>query len=179
MNRTARSSMLTAGRRRPHRLARPSCRTGIGQDVPAPHRARLAISAASLLVAIPTAVGCAAPAPLATVSGTVRHGDRPVAGLMVTFLPDPSRDTRGAHASAVTDRSGRYQLIYRGDEDAIGAVVGWHKVVIEDFAAENSRTIPPVNVTRVPSRYRLASTTPLDVHVHAGEQTFDFQLERH
>lgn len=126
-----------------------------------------------------SAGGCASQPVLGTVSGTVVCPDnRPLEGLLVTYLPDPSRETMGRQASGVTDEAGRYELTYRGTPDRSGTVVGWHKVVIEDYAVENSRQRRRSANLRVPAKYRLASTTPLEVQIHSGPQTVDLHIEK-
>ncbi|WP_164101092.1 hypothetical protein [Candidatus Laterigemmans baculatus] len=164
--------------------ARRRCREVLATGLPTrrlptrrlPTRRLLAVG--WLAVGLLATSGCGSEPPLARVSGQViAPDDRPLDGLLVTYLPDPDRATLGGHASGLTDASGRYVLAYRGTANRSGSVVGWHKVVIEDYAAENSRQRRRSPLPRVPPRYRLAATTPLEVQIHPGEQTVDLELE--
>lgn len=122
--------------------------------------------------------GCARQPALGQVSGTVLGSDHgPLEGVLVTFLPDPAAATHGLPACGVTDDSGRYQLTYGGSAEPAGVVVGWHKVVITDFAAENRRDERRARRPRVPPPYRLPSTTPLEVPVRPGQQIHDFRID--
>jgi len=124
--------------------------------------------------------GCSRPPPVGVVSGTVRLDGRPAAKVLVTFLPDPAKGSRGPRSAAATDAQGRYRL--RCDDQRDGAVVGWHRVVFEDLALyaaprdENSRRTAGLPPSRIPPVYRDPRRTPLEVDVGPDDQTHDFDL---
>src|SRR5262249_54195948 len=68
------------------------------------------------------------------VQGVVTLDGQPLGTVEVAFLPDPSLGTRGATANCYTDARGRYTLRTER-EDRDGALVGHHRVVINDIAA--------------------------------------------
>ena len=57
----------------------------------------------------------------------------PAAELIVEFLPDPERGTEGPRSTATTDEQGQFRL--HCDDQRDGAVVGFHRIVIEDARA--------------------------------------------
>jgi len=128
------------------------------------------------MVAVALAAGCGKARPvLGQVEGQVRLGDKPLANVVVQFLPDLSKETTGPPSSAVTDDEGHYHL--RCDNQEEGAVVGWHRVVLCEITTERvrqgqERKQPP----RVPERYRAAATTPLRVEVKPEAQTIDLEV---
>lgn len=131
---------------------------------------------------------------LASVEGTVTKEGRPLSHIGVVFLTESESGTQGPRASGTTDESGRYHL--RTDNGDEGAVVGKHRVVIQDRqavkermgrTASGSKTSyhfkklakqgkASVDVPRVPARYGSFNSTPLRVDVHPGSQTLDFDL---
>src|SRR5262249_28652126 len=101
------------------------------------------------------------------------------AGLVVEFLPDPDAGTHGPRSSGTTDAEGRFHLV--GDNQQDGAVIGSHRVLIQD-----TRSFPPVRgregkaalipPSRVPERYRKATDTPLRQEVKAEPQTITLEV---
>jgi len=119
-------------------------------------------------------VGCEEPLNFGQVSGTVTLHGKPLEEVLIMFLPEPEEDKKGAHSECVSDSDGKYQLVYSLDANTYGAILGRHRVVIQDFAAENARgkRLP----VRIHSSYSSAAHTPLKVEVTSGEQTHDFDL---
>jgi hypothetical protein len=124
--------------------------------------------------------GCSRQPPLGVVSGTLRLDGQPAANVLVTFLPDPAKGTKGPRSAAATDAQGHYQL--RCDDQRDGAVQGWHRVVIEDLALysmprdENPlRTAAPPR-SRIPTVYCDPRQTPLQVEVSQGPQVHDIDV---
>jgi hypothetical protein len=96
---------------------------------------------------------------LGAVQGTVTLDGRPLAGGIVIFEPKA-----GGHTSrAVTDASGRYQLVYLRDTN--GALVGSHIVKIFTASEGNPKE-------RIPARYNKQSTLTADVASGANEHNF-------
>jgi hypothetical protein len=142
---------------------------------------RGAVLACALLGAA-LAGGCGGRArPFGEVEGTVRLGDRPLANVLVQFLPDPSRGSSGPTSEAITDDQGRYRLCSspvgkKAGRD--GAAVGWHSVVLVDLSASGTPQGKPPPPARVPERYSLPGTTPLKFEVKEGSQTIDIDVGR-
>src|SRR5262245_57479367 len=127
-----------------------------------------------VLVALLGVAGCSRSPTFAEVEGTVKVNGRPLPNVVVQFLPDPQKDTRGPSSSAVTDGQGRYRLRCNAEQE--GAIVGWHRVVIEDPDEERpSQRQTARKEPRVPARYTRASTD-LQKEVKAGKQTIDLNL---
>ena len=119
-------------------------------------------------------VGCGSPHEFGQVSGTVSLNGKPLDEVRVMYLPDPLAGNQGAHSESVSDGEGKYELVYSRDAQTKGALVGWHRVVIEDIAAENSRDrYRPI---RIREAYSSSAQTPLKFEVVPGEQTFDLEL---
>jgi hypothetical protein len=125
--------------------------------------------------------GCSRKPPLAQVEGTVRLDGRPLPDALVCFLPDPERGAAGPRSVAVTDESGHFQL--RCDDQRDGAVLGWHRVLLEDMSlysasrqdgAGGSR---PTLASRLPTQYTTTTQTPLSFEVKPGTQTIDLDLK--
>lgn len=139
-----------------------------------PRRLRL------LLLAAVLAAGCAPQVPLGEVEGTVRLDGQPLGNVLLRFLPDPDHGTAGPLSAAAADAEGRFRL--RCDDQRDGAVVGWHRVVVEDllpYAVPRDDKAPspaaPVR-SRVPPAYGTSAGTPLLVEVKPGRQTVDLDL---
>jgi hypothetical protein len=127
------------------------------------------------LAAAVAAAGCSRSQPVGEVEGAVRVNGRPLANVVVEFLPDPEKGTTGPRSTGVTDEQGRYQL--RCDDQRAGAVTGWHRIVLEDLNMGRPAQGQPVKtVSRVAPRYSKAATTPLLKEVKAGKQTIDLEL---
>ena len=87
---------------------------------------------------------------LGEVQGTVTLDGRPLVQATVIFEPKA-----GGHASkAITDASGRYQLVYL--RDTTGALVGSHIVKVITASEDNPKE-------RIPARYNKQSTLIADV----------------
>ncbi len=119
--------------------------------------------------------GCEEKVEFGQVSGTVTIDGQPLDGVLVMFLPEPVEGKKAVHSESVTDADGKYSLVYSADAEQKGAVVGMHRVVVEDIAAENTRD---QNVQiRVNDAYASSAQTPLKFDVKPGEQTIDIPVE--
>jgi hypothetical protein len=119
-------------------------------------------------------VGCEKPLEFGLVSGTVSLNGKPLDEVRVMFLPNPLAGNQGAHSECVSDSEGKYELVYSRDVETKGALVGWHRVVVEDIAAENSRDrYRPI---RIHESYSSSAQSPLKFEVAPGEQTIDLKL---
>jgi len=119
-----------------------------------------------LLTAILLGGGCAGDEPLAAVKGSVELDGRPLDRVLVCFVPESGGDTARPNSQGVTDADGGYRLQCEGRD---GAVIGWHRVILEDlapYASQRKEDAPAGSTTvRVPARYRTLRDTPLRVEV--------------
>jgi hypothetical protein len=124
--------------------------------------------------------GCSRSVPLGSVEGTVRLDGRPIADVMVTFIPE---DGHQPHSTGVTDASGHFRL--RCNNGALGAVVGEDRVTVIDAAgapAARSKIDDelPEGAAAPPSRVSEISTrpdrTPLRQSVVAGPQNVTIDI---
>ncbi len=121
-------------------------------------------------------VGCAEPLEFGQVRGTVSLNGKPLDEVRVMFLPDPLAGNKGSHSECVSNGDGKYEQVYAQDAEIKGALVGWHRVVVEDIAAENSRD--RYRKIRINASFSSSAQTPLKFEVVPGEQTFDLELGR-
>jgi hypothetical protein len=113
------------------------------------------------------------------VEGTVRRQGKPLANVLVTFVPDLDQKTSGVRASGHTDADGRYRL--RGDDKQPGVGVGNHRVVVEDLDVYALPRKPDGTLLRNPPvrfdpRYGSPLKTPLRKQVQPGSQVIDLDL---
>ncbi len=133
----------------------------------------------ALLLALGLVCGCGPREQRGAVEGTVRRNGRPLADVLVTFLPDPDEGNKGRRSAGTTDAQGKYRL--RGEDGRDGAAAGSYRVVVEDLAIYSAPrdadgTLLRRPPERFPSRFGDALRTPLRREVRAGEQTLDIEL---
>jgi hypothetical protein len=126
--------------------------------------------------------GCGPKAEFAEVTGVVLLDGKPMPEALVEFVPDPQAGTHGPVASATTDEEGRFHLVSQGQQP--GAVIGTHRVVIQDerslpravtdFAKVKP---PPYRPPRLPNVYSNATSTPLRQEVKPGSQTVTLEVK--
>jgi len=78
------------------------------------------------------AAGCSGPK-LVPVTGQVTLNGRPLKNVRVEFHPDPDQGVTGPSSSGVTDDSGNFTLTCPSRNNAPGAVIGPHRVVLSDL----------------------------------------------
>jgi hypothetical protein len=154
-------------------------------------RTRSAVRPAAVWLVL-LVVGCNSGPEYGEVEGTVRFGDKPLANVEVQFLPDPEAGSDGPLASGVTDEQGRYRL-RTSRTDRVGAVVGTHRVCINDLAALRGMKVQlPGQASpqspqpgggakgpKIPPLYGDAAATPFrGVQVKPGSQTYDFDVQK-
>src|SRR5262245_45197327 len=125
------------------------------------------------------AAGGCARAPRGEVEGTARTGDKPLAGVTITFVPDPAMGRGAKRAAAVTDEGGRFRLKCEGGK--VGVPAGSYTVIFEDmaiFEAERSADGTVINMPpqRFPPSYADPLHTPFHRDIKAGTQTIDLDL---
>jgi hypothetical protein len=120
--------------------------------------------------------GCSGnPDKVVAVNGTVTHNGQPVAGLVVSFVPEAQTFT--GTSTGTTDDNGQYKLtVFKTGQS--GAVVGTHKVWVSlprepppDLDQEKVKkkpvptNKPPVDTAAILKKYGKLDTTPLTVEV--------------
>lgn len=123
--------------------------------------------------------GCGRGYHLGQVEGAVRAGGKPLGNVVVTFIPESTGDQALPRSLAQSNEAGRYTL--QIETQGAGAVVGKHRVVVEDLAILNAPRAPDGTVLKRPhvrfsARYSDPLGTPLLVEVKAGLQTIDLEL---
>jgi hypothetical protein len=136
------------------------------------------------LLALVTMVGCSEKTKLAQVEGVVKQNGKPMADIMVEYLPDAKE---GMRSTGKTDEKGHYTLAT--DDDQPGVIVGKHKVVVRDLGVYGGKFLgrklehagepggPVVKPNRVPDNYSMAGKTPLSKEVKDGSQTIDLEIQ--
>jgi hypothetical protein len=94
--------------------------------------------------------------PLAPVSGNVQHEGKGLAGVVVHFVPDPSKNKNGHIAQGYTGADGSFSLKTPPHGD--GAAPGWYRVTVTGYGGKQS----------FPSRFTLPDKTPLVVEIPQG-----------
>jgi hypothetical protein len=144
-----------------------------------------------LLLAPLASAGCKRPPTYGEVQGTVTLNGKPLDAVMVQFLPDPQKGTKGARSTGMTDAEGHYTLTC--DDQHEGAVVGHHLVYVWDLQTvqtkyerehemeikNNPKLAPkkPIRPIKIPTKYAPGSKTPMHLEVKPGEQTIDLVLK--
>jgi hypothetical protein len=126
-------------------------------------------------------VGCRPADEFAPVSGRLRIHGEPAANVLVVFTPESTADHVMPRSVGVTDDDGRFTL--RTEQNRAGAVVGRHRVTLEDmnvYAVERSEKPPtasnPTPTSRLPKEFSAVTTTPLERRVAAGSQEIDLDV---
>lgn len=134
----------------------------------------LRLLSAALLLAL--AVGCGSSIPFAPVQGQVTLGGTPLAGVVVRFMPDSVKGTPGPTSEGVTDGEGRFVLRCLKPPRE-GAVVGWHRVVVEDPEEERPmQGQPRRRKPRLPAAYANIATSNLSAEVRPDKPKVDLTL---
>ncbi|MGF1581966.1 MAG: hypothetical protein ACFCD0_21785 [Gemmataceae bacterium] len=136
----------------------------------------------TVLIGVVVCLGCGGPNfETGEVTGIVTRDGKPLADVAVSFNPDLSKSNSGPASGAITDKKGRYKLVYtipNNDNPAnptkrTGAVIGWHAVTVHDYKAA-SEMLP---TSRIPEKYTDVGTTPFRFQVKKGEQTIDLAIK--
>ncbi len=99
------------------------------------------------------------------VSGKVTLDGKPLAGALVTFMPEKGRSSSGR-----TNDAGQYELSYTFEQ--MGAAVGKHSVRITTATTDNAES--PVAQEKLPAKYH--RDTELKAEVKPGSNKVDFEL---
>lgn len=118
--------------------------------------------------------GCEKPPyAVAPVSGVVTMNDKPAPNVAVMFQPiaPEGNINPGPGSFGITDENGKYSLKLVGVETP-GAVVGKHKVRIEDYYE------PPPSTTDDKTVRRAAPKNPVPRRYAAMEAPFEFEVTK-
>lgn len=127
------------------------------------------------------AAGCDARPERIRVEGRLLVDGRPLADVLVTFLPDPDSGGAPARASGHTDADGYFRL--QTEDQSPGVPAGAFRVVIEDLAIYKIPRSPDGTLLhrpaeRFPSRFGDALRTPLRRRVERDTQTIEIDLAK-
>ncbi|HMP03817.1 MAG TPA: hypothetical protein PKD86_08410 [Gemmatales bacterium] len=126
---------------------------------------RFALLASFLGLSVLAQAGCEKKATFAAVEGVIKINGQPESGLLIQFLPDHKQDTRGPRSTGESGEEGKFTLT--ADSGETGAVVGFHKVVVEDTRRKQAMQgqVPSPDDSRVPERFTQLKDTPIVVEV--------------
>lgn len=117
--------------------------------------------------------------PLQPVSGVVTLDGEPAQGVSVVFVP--SGTSTGNGATAMTDASGKYELLYRTGDKGIPA--GDYKVLFSKMLKPDGSPLAPgemaadvAAVNALPAKYMQGTLPDTQAKVTEGGGTFDFKL---
>ncbi len=136
---------------------------------------------AGMVLGFACCVGCGqTEMPTVPVEGTVQLDGRPLENVLVRFLPDTVDGETCPGSAGVTDAQGHFRL--RCEDQRDGAVVGRHRVVLEDMAVyampRKENAPPPAKSvkSRVPPHYGSAANTPLCVDIEREQSPVRIDL---
>jgi hypothetical protein len=140
---------------------------------------RIALVCAFTVVSFGT-LGCSSPPEYGEVTGKVTVNDLPLVNVLVTFVPEDRTGHKLPRSMGTTDAQGYYVL--RTENSQPGAVVGKHRVIVEDLAIfdaprTDDGTLLELPRTRFPERFSDLLRSPLSRSVRAGEQQLDLELD--
>jgi hypothetical protein len=113
------------------------------------------------------------------VTGTVTAKGKPLKGIIVTFMPDPTKGNDNPfNASGQTDAQGKYVLrhSFKGHEGE-GAPIGWNRVIAVDTRYSSIPQGAPLPPQLFGAAYSAVTSTPLKYEVKPGPQTIDLELK--
>lgn len=137
-----------------------------------------------LVVSLGIAAGCGPGGPAVyPVHGTVSIDGQPASSVQVLLMPVAGSQQV---AAGVTDASGQFRLTW-GSTARAGAEVGRYKVVLNQLGTETEaelmdrysgggRKAPKEPKPTFPQEYSSAETSPKEVEVTAGDNTFDIAI---
>jgi hypothetical protein len=125
-------------------------------------------------------VGCGEKLPeFGQVTGTVTAKGKPLKGMIVTFMPDPSQGNELPYnASGQTDDQGKYTLRwgFKGQQGE-GAALGWNRAIVIDTRYSSIPQGAPLPPRLFAPGYSAITSTPLKFDVKPGPQTIDIELK--
>ena len=130
-------------------------------------------------------------AQLSPVTGMLSLDGKPLAGVMVSYVPDSQAQSEGELATGITDESGKYTLMTfipgSGSRSADGAVPGAYKVAITKLVMPDGTPVPAETTDAdaealgakqlLPPKYSSFESTKLTAVVKGEPNTIDFELK--
>lgn len=140
--------------------------TGWQAGIPALHRREACTRCvACCIIALGCIMGCGRPRPLLVrVEGTVTLDGNPLGDATVVMVPTDSPD-RG-EARAVTDGTGRFDMVHDLFRDAVGVPAGHYRLVVSAFRFPSDGTAQPIRL--VPGRFGDPRTSGLALEIASG-----------
>lgn len=136
---------------------------------------------AALLLAM---TGCGSSTNTSPVAGQLLLDGKPLTNILVTFIPeipaqDAGQETR-IRSMAMTDAEGKFRL--RTETQVDGALIGTHKVILEDLAILNAPrsengTVIKMPEARFPDRYKSIVSSTLKAQVSAGPNLLKLEIQ--
>jgi hypothetical protein len=131
--------------------------------------------------------GCSAKPPQITVvEGVILLEGEPLPLAQVQFIPELQHFGAEYNASAVTDDQGRFKMKCHKNGEP-GAVVGWNRVVVTDYAPPDLRRKSQeeradyyleLKNRPIPDTYASVGKTPLRIEVSADQSDYRLELKR-
>ncbi len=132
---------------------------------------------AAVLLAL-ASIGCSESIQTAEVEGVLLVHGAPAQKILVQFIPNVDKGTKGPMSTAKTDANGRFTLNLmegNGASTRPGAVIGWHRIVLSDLQLAESATGAGLPI-RLPQEVTLPGSTPLEQEVKTGKQTLELKI---
>jgi hypothetical protein len=116
---------------------------------------------------------------LGQVEGSVHAAGQPLANVLVTFIPEEGGEGAQIPSLGVTDKEGRFRL--RTEQQQEGAVLGAHRIIVEDLAIYDAPRSPDGTLlARPPQRFAASYSDPLQSplthEVKPGLQSVELEL---
>jgi hypothetical protein len=100
-------------------------------------------------------------------TGVVKYQGKPLAGAMITLIPEDASFPKTVRPTAVTDADGEFEIGTYSSGD--GAPAGNYKVLVLHFPVEGSEEAPHAGPNDLPAKYAKAETTDLKVTIDEEE----------
>ena len=100
-------------------------------------------------------------------TGIVKYQGKPLAGAMITLIPEDTSFPKSVRPTAVTDADGEFEIGTYSTGD--GAPAGSYKVIVVHFPVEGSEENPHAGPNDLPAKYAKAETTDLKVTIEEEE----------
>lgn len=130
-------------------------------------------------------LGCGQGPELVEVTGRLHIAGTPLANVRIEFLPEAATasDRDLPASNGVTDDEGRFRLATH--EGMAGAIVGEHRVILNDLAAAGTATnkeqedqviATPLPAPRFSGDFRIAAKTPLRATITGSQPSIEIDL---
>jgi hypothetical protein len=101
------------------------------------------------------------------VSGTVKFEGKPVAGAVVTFIPQDKSLPKTVRPTAITEEDGTFEVGTYSQAD--GAPAGSYKVLVTHYTVTGDAENPIPGPNDLPQKYSKVEETDLQVTIEAQE----------